>query len=541
MLWPNQSNGLKPFILILIIILFSNVYLNAQNNDSEEDDDEQIERVKKEYEKRIESLRDFYFRYLNERIEQERLIIKKEKNEATIDSWHKLLIQIEDLDRKQEYSKIMRLITLFDDKKIKIIKEDKDRLKVYFSKLEAEDQAKYERIKKKELEILFEDFIKNSMTLAVASKFVEMRETFLQLIAENPALEKNEELIQISQALNVLLASRNLAYIQLERSVGKKNRIRGIEVSIESFDGQTLIVKDSQRGQKTYLFNEFHLNDFLTLLGLKSYDGEFLFQSGVKYYLEGQYKKAQETLLLAYKKGVNCRKFLFATEAKLGDIQRGNLLEAEKLIEQKKYHEAEIHLSRMLKEKPDDLEANFLLGELRVGQNRISEAYGVYEDLIKKYPDHEATLRMLSDLGHKLKLSDSYQWSIKLLTINPDDKEHGLIVCKEYKKQEKFDKYLELALKIQKQNIGLIEPNLILADAYLVNQKWEECQAIYEKILKDKPTQWDAQQGKGECFYQQKKFKEAQEYYEELLVKLKSEKKKDIIRNKIKELLNRNK
>jgi len=34
----------------------------------------------KEYEKRIESLKDFYFRYLNERIEQERLIIKKEKN-----------------------------------------------------------------------------------------------------------------------------------------------------------------------------------------------------------------------------------------------------------------------------------------------------------------------------------------------------------------------------------------------------------------------------------------------------------------------------
>lgn len=526
-------------VLIFFFFLFLGMVV-AQEQESDEGEDAEIAKIRREYEKKIEVLSDFYYRYLNERIEQERSRLKSEKNEATINAWQKLLIQIEELEREKNYSKILSVINLFDDHSIGLIKEDKIRLKTYFSALMKKENINYERTRKKEIEILLEDFLRSSAELAVASKFVEMREIFLQLISENPNYEANKTLLEISRAVNVLLASRNLAFVVLIKSVGHKMRIRGIEVKIESFDGETLVVDDVQRGKKTYLFKEFHLNDFLTMMGLKSYDGEFLFQTGVKYYLEGQYKKAQEILLLAQKKGVNCRSYLFATEAKLGEIQRGDLLEAETLIEQKKTREAELIINRMLKEKPEDLDANCMLAELRVSQNRISEAYGIYEELIKTYKEHEGILRKLSELGRKLKLNDSYQWSEKLLAINPDDKEHNIIVCKEFKKQEKFDKYLEKALYVQKQNANSLEVNLILADAYGANTKWDESLVLYKKILLEKPTQWDAQQGVGKCLYQQKKYKEAQEYYENLLVQLKSEKKKEVMRKRLKELLNRN-
>jgi cytochrome c-type biogenesis protein CcmH/NrfG len=281
------------------------------------------------------------------------------------------------------------------------------------------------------------------------------------------------------------------------------------------------------------------LNDWLTLAGLRFFDGQFIYQNGLKNYLEGQYKKAHEALLLSMKKGVNCRTYLLAVESKLGDKQRATLLEASQLIDQKKYREAELILTRVLKENPKDLEALFMQAEIRVGQNRISEAYGLFEDLQKKYPDHEETLRQLADLGHKLKLSDAYLWSVKLLEKNPEDKEQLIFACKEMRKLEKGDKYLEYAIKVQKSNSSQIEPNLLLADAYLFNQKYSEAQTQYEKMLKERPTQWNAQQGLGEALNLQRKFKEALEYYEKLVTTLKSETKKATIRKRIKELIDK--
>ena len=531
------------FFTVLVVVLFFGFInkVNGQENDDEADEKVAVEiaKVKKRYEKEIDDLKVFYWRYLRERLDQVKSETLKEKNEAIFVKWRELLEKIEELESQKEYSKILSELAIFDEHKIKAIADDKARLKVYFAKLEAIDQEHFEKVRKKENEILFEEFLNQASTLAAASKYEEMREAFLQLITENPAYRKNAQLIEISKVLNVLLASRNQAFLILKLSIGLKLRVRGIEVTIDSFDGETLLVTDYQKNKKSYLFNEFSLNDWLTLMGLRFYDGQFIYQNGLKYYLEGQYKKAQESLLMASKKGIDCRTYLFATEAKLGDIHRSTLLEASRLIDQKKYREAESILARIIKENPNELEALFMQGEIRVKQDRIAEAYGYYENLHKKYPDHEETLRALADLGHKLKLSDSYLWSVKLLEKNPEDKEQLTIACREMKKLEKYDKYLEYALRIQKTNPALIEPNLFLADAYLMNKKYPEAQAQYEKMLKDKPTQWDAQQGYGESLNQQKKYKEALEYYEKLVPTLKSETKKATIRKRIKELLER--
>lgn len=527
------------FFCLAVFTLCFHGEVKCEENDDEVDEKVAIEigKVKKRYEKEIDDLKDFYWRYLRERIDQVKNETLKEKNASVIENWRELLLKVEKLESQKEYSKVLSEISLFDDQKIKAIIEDKTRLKIYFTKLESSEQATYEKIRKKENEILFEEFLHQVNELAANSKFEEMRETFLQLIAENPNYKKNEQLIEISKVLNVLLASRNQAFLMLKLSIGSKLRVKGIEVTINSFDGETLQVTDYQKKEKTYLFKEFHLNDWLTLMGLKFYDGQFIYQNGLKYYLEGQYQKAKESLLLALKKGINCRTYLFAVEAKLGDMHRSTLLEASRMIDQKKYREAEAILTRVIKENPKELEALYMQGEIRVKQDRIAEAYGYFEDLHKKYPDHEDTLRQLADLGHKLKLSDAYLWSIKLLEKNPEDKEQLTIACKEMKKLEKVDKYLEYALRVQKSNATLIEPNLLLADAYLVNKKYAEAQAQYEKMLKDKPTQWDAQQGLGETLSEQKKYKEALEYYEKLVITLKSETKKSTIRKRIKELL----
>ena len=525
------------FFIFIFCFIFFGVSASDNDDDAEEKISVEIEKVKKQYEKEIDDLRVFYWRYLRERVDQVKTDLKIEKNVETVDKWRDVLGQIEKLESKKEFTKIISEINLFDDHKIKAIAVDKARLKLYFTKLEANDRANYEKVRLKENDILLDEFFHQTNELAAASKFEEMRETFLQIIAENPSFSKNAQLIDISRVLNVLLASRNQAFFLLKFSVGSKLRVRGIEVKIDSFDGETLLVTDYQKNEKSYLFNEFHLNDWLTLAGLKSYDGQFIYQTGLKFYLEGQYQKAHEALLLATKKGINCRSYLFAVEAKLGDRQRSTLLEASQLIDQKKFREAEMIVTRLLKESPKDLEALYMQGEIRVGQNRISEAYGLFEDLNKLYPDHEDTIRQLAELGHKLKLSDAYSWSLKLLDKNPEDKESLTIACKEMKKLEKGDKYLEYALKVQKLNPTQIEPNLLLADAYLFNKKFTEAQAQYEKLLKDKPTQWDAQQGLGEAINQQKKGNAALEYYEKLITTLKSEKKKETIRKRIKELL----
>lgn len=530
------------FKIILFLIL--NFYLVGDLfSDSKEDEEVEekiaveIEKVKKQYEKEIDDLKVFYWRFLRERIDQAKIEIQKEKNDSVINGWRSLLTEIEKLESNKEYSKIVSKITLFEDRKIKEIVEDKARLKTYFKKLEADDRAVYEKIRKKENEILLEEFLHQTNALAVASKLEEMRECFLQLIAENPTFRKNTELIEISKVLNVLLASRHQAFLILKLNIGSKLRVKGIEVTLDSFDGETLMVTNYQNQKKTYLFNELHLTDWLTLAGLKYYDGQYIYQNGLKYYLEGQYKKAHEALLLSTKKGINCRTYLLAVESKLGDSQRSTLLEASRFIDQKKFREAEMILERILKENPKDIEALYMQAEIRVGQNRISEAYGLLEDLHKKYPEHEETLRQLAELGYKLKLSDAYLWSQKVLEKNPEDKEHLTIVCKEMRKQENSEKYLEYAIKIQKLNSGLIEPNLLLADAYLYGKKYAEAQSQYEKMLKEKPTQWDAQQGLGEALFLQRRGNEALEYYEKLITTLTSERKKETIRKRIKELL----
>lgn len=513
--------------------------LLSQNIDDEQEDKIALEMadLKKQYGKNIENLRDFYWRYLAERSLQSKSEVANQKKEAVIEAWRELLIKIEDLESKKEFTSILSNINLFNDHKIKAISVDKLRLKTYFEKLEANDRAIYEKVKQKEVEILFDEFLVQSNELAVASKFVEMREIFLQLISENPRYNKNAKLIEISRVLNVLLASRNQAFTLLKLSVGKKLRIRGVEVTLLSFDGETIEVKDYQNKEKKYLFGEFHLIDFLGINGLKSYDGEFIYQIGLKHFLEGQYKKAQESFTLALKKGINCRSFLFAVEAKLGDIQRAILLEASQFIDNKKFREAEVLVQNLLKDKPDDLEGLYMQGEIRAGQNRVSEAYGLFEDLHKKFPDHEETLRQLAELGHKLKLSDAYLWSEKLLKNNPEDKDHLLIVCKEMQKQKNGEKFLEFALKVQKLNSNLIEPNILLAEAYAINKKYTESIDVYSKLLKEKPTQWDAQLGIGETMCLQGKKDEALAYYENLIVNLKSDRKKDTIRKRIRELL----
>jgi tetratricopeptide (TPR) repeat protein len=527
-------------LLLFFVFLASNL-LFAQNTDDDQEDKigAEIASLKKQYGKNIENLRDFYWRYLAERSLQSKAEAANQKKEAVFEAWRELLTNIEALESKKEFTAIISQINLFNDHKIKAITVDKLRLKTYFEKLEASDRAIYEKVKQKEIEILFDEFLVQSNELAVASKFSEMREIFLQLISENPRYNKNAQLIEISRVLNVLLASRNQAFTLLKLSVGKKMRLRGIEVTLLSFDGETIQAKDYQNKEKSYLFSEFHLMDFLGINGIKSYDGEFIYQIGLKFYLEGQYKKAHESFMLALKKGINCRSYLFAVEAKLGDIQRTTLLEASQLIDNKKYREAELIVQRFLKEKPGDLEGLFMQGEIRAGQNRISEAYGLFEDIHKKFPEHEETIRQLADLGHHLKLSDAYLWSEQLLKNNPEDKDHLLIVCKEMQKQKNGEKFLEYAIKVQKSNSNLIEPNILLAEAYAINKKYPESIEVYQKLLKEKPTQWDAQQGLGETMCLQGKKDEAVVYYENLLVTLKSERKKDTIRKRIKELLNK--
>lgn len=530
---------LKKQIVLLVFVLWHANILLGQSLEEEPEDKIAVEiaLLKKQYSKDIENLRDFYWRYLAERSLQSKAEKASQNKEFVIEAWRELLKNIEVLESKKEYTAILSHLNLFNEHKIKAISIDKLRLKTYFEKLEASDRAKYERVKQKETEILFEEFLVQSNELAVASKFLEMREIFLQLISENPEYNNNEQLIEISRVLNVLLATRNQAFTLLKLSVGKKMRLRGIEVTLLSFDGETIQVKDYQNKEKSYLFGEFHLFDFLGINGLKSYDGEFIYQVGLKYYLEGQYKKAQESFGLALKKGVNCRSYLLAVEAKIGGIQSATLLEASKFIDNKKYREAETIVRRFLKENPEDLEGLYMQGEIRAGQNRLTEAYGHFEDLHKKFPEHEETVRQLADLGHKLKLSDAYLWSEKLLKNNPEDKEHLIILCKEMQKQKKVEKFLEYALKAQKLHSNLIEPNILLAEAYASNKKYAESIEVYSKLLKEKPTQWDAQIGIGDTLCLQGRKDEALVYFENLIVTLKSERKKDTIRKRIKDLL----
>ena len=158
-------------------------------------------------------------------------------------------------------------------------------------------------------------------------------------------------------------------------------------------------------------------------------------------------------------------------------------IEIIKLIQKKKYLDAENLINSIKKNSQIDNELIFLQGIIKANQKNYIEAKNLFEKFLQNSSDHFDGNFNLAGCYHEMGgLENAITYYKKCTVIDPSNAElfKRLAMCYRFnRKYEKAINYLDISLKIQKTK----ESILLLGNIYKESGNFDKAQELFEEVI----------------------------------------------------------
>lgn len=518
----------------LLLFVFSCAFVFTDESTTD------IQKLKASYKQDLEAIREFHWKYAREKIEAYKKEALKNSRKKIIDAWLKEIILIEDLDSKGQYEIILSRLNIFDDKKIEGIHQDKERLKTHYTELLKIYNQQVKRGQEVEQQILKEQWSLELKNFVAANQVPFGLKIYKQLLVAFPDLGNNPTLKAKGDALIVLNATREQAIEMLRQKIGKEIKLRGIIKTIESIEDEKMILIYPNGEKKEFPLANLHLVDWLGISGLRFFDPEWVYRDGLRLFLEEKYTKAFDKFQFCEAKGLTTSPFNEICQTHLDQTERNAVKKCAEILETQPAQQAETALKIQIKKYPENRALIFMLATCYQNQGLKSKVWSLLIPHKKEFmDDFEYRDLMLSTAQSLKNYSDADEWAKIILEHDETHKDALQILCSNTKRKDKFIEHLKYAKQYHHYHQDSLDAQYTLAEAYYVNEDHLNALLIYDEILKKDDQNWKAIQGKGKNLYAQKEYKKNLEFFEGALAKITSESRKNWLRKKIKDLLER--